>query len=78
VFAGGTPTISLGTRAAPAALFVANGTPVTTLGRNVIAFVAGAAQFFDVDTELVAVIAGTPTSGVLDVEFEYTVPDETP
>lgn len=79
VFSGGTPTISLGSRASPASLFAAAGGPITTVGRNAVALiVSGTNGFIDADTEFVAVIAGTPTAGTADVEIEYTVPDETP
>jgi hypothetical protein len=66
-------TIALGTAGSTAAFFAANGTPVTTLGRNSIALIASAAVGIDVDTELVAVIAGGPASGTLDVEVEFTI-----
>jgi hypothetical protein len=78
VFSGGTPTMSLGTAASPAAFFAAATTVTDTAGRENIALLATGALGVDVDTDIVAVIAGTPTAGTLDVEVEYTVPDETP
>lgn len=78
VFAGGTPAGTLGTRASPANIVAALATQLTTLGNNASALIASAAMLLDVDTELVAVISGTPTSGVVDIEVEFTVPDETP
>lgn len=78
VFAGGTPAGTLGTRASPANIVAALATQLTTIGNNASALIASAAALLDVDTELVAVISGTPTSGVADIEVEYTVPDETP
>lgn len=76
VFAGGTPTISFGHTSTPAAYFALNGTPATTLGRNAVTLIATAALFPDVDTVITATIAGTPTSGVLDVEVYYTVDND--
>lgn len=78
VFAGGSPTVSFGTRASPAVFFAANLVPVTTLGANVVAILGVAAVSPLVDTELVAAIAGGPTSGDLDFIVEYTCPDATP
>lgn len=76
VFAGGTPTISFGHTATPAAYFALAGAPATTLGRNAVALIATAALFVDVDTLITATAAGTPTSGVLDVEVLYTVDND--
>lgn len=73
VLSGGAPTISFGTAASPAAFFAAAGAPATTAGRNNVALIATGTLGVDVDTELAAVIAGTPTAGTLDVEVEYTV-----
>lgn len=79
VFAGGTPAGTLGTRASPANVVAALATQLTTAGRNVSTILAsGTAPFPDADTEYVAVVSGTPTSGIADVEIEYTMPDETP
>lgn len=67
-------TISFGPAAAPAAYFAAAGGPVTTLGRNNITLLGVASLGIDTGgTEIVAVIAGGPASGVLDAEVEYTV-----
>lgn len=76
VFAGGTPTISFGFASTPAGYFALNGTPATTLGRNFVTLIGGAALFPDVDTIITATAAGTPTSGVLDVEVEFTVDND--
>lgn len=73
VFAGGTPTISFGPSGTPAGFFALAGAPATTLGRNAVALIATATLFPDVDTVITATTAGTPTSGVLDVEIEFTV-----
>lgn len=78
VFAGGTPAGTLGTRASPASLVAALATQLTTLGNNVSTILSTAAPFPDADVELVAVISGTPTSGVADIEVEFIPPDETP
>lgn len=76
VFAGGTPTISFGYASTPAGYFALNGTPATTLGRNIVTLIGGAALGVDVDTIITATAAGTPTSGVLDVEVLYTVDND--
>lgn len=73
VFAGGTPTISFGFASTPAGYFALNGTPATTLGRNFVTLIGGAALGCDVDTVITATTAGTPTSGTLDVEVEFTI-----
>lgn len=73
VLSGGTPTIAIGTAASGAAFFAANGTPATTAGRNAITLIATGALGVDVDTVVTATIAGTPSAGTMDVEFEYTV-----
>jgi hypothetical protein len=78
VFSGGTPAGTLGTRASPANMVAALATQLTTIGRNVSTLIASAALCLDVDTELVAVVSGTPTAGTADIEIEYTLPDETP
>jgi hypothetical protein len=78
VFSGGAPTISFGTAASPAAYFAAAGAPATTVGRNNVTLLATALLCPDVDTTIVGVVAGGPTLGTLDMEVEYTVPDETP
>jgi hypothetical protein len=73
VFAGGTPTISFGPAGTPAGYFALNGVPATTAGRNFVTLIGGATLLPDVDTVITATIAGTPTSGTLDVEVEFTV-----
>lgn len=73
VFAGGTPTISFGPSGTTAGFFALTGAPVTTVGRNAITLIATATLFPSVDTVVTATIGGVPTSGVVDVEYEYTV-----
>lgn len=77
VLSGGTPTISLGTAAAPASFFAAATGPVTSAaGRVAITLIATGTLGIDADTEIVAVIAGTPTAGTTDVEIEFTVDND--
>lgn len=73
VFAGGTPTISFGTAASGALFQALTGAPATTLGRNNATLLGVAALGVDVDTVITATTGGTPTSGTLDVEVEFTV-----
>lgn len=76
VFAGGTPTISFGPSGTPAGYFALAGAPATTLGRNAVALIATATLFPDADTVITATIAGSPTSGTLDVEVFFTVDND--
>lgn len=73
VMSGGAPTISLGTSASPAAFFAAATGGLTTAGRQAITLIATGSLGVDADTTIVAVIAGTPTAGTIDVEVEFTV-----
>lgn len=73
---GGAPTIALGTAASGAAFFAAAGAPATTAGRNNVTLIATGALGVDADTVLTATIAGSPTAGTLDVEVEFTVPND--
>lgn len=73
VVMNGSSTISLGTAASPAAFFAAATSGTQTLGRTNITLIATASLGIDADTELVAVIAGTPSAGTLDVEIEFTI-----
>lgn len=66
-------TIGMGTIASPAVYVTAAGALATTLGRNVGTLLGVGSLGVDVDTELAAIVAGGPASGVLDVEVEYTV-----
>lgn len=68
---GGAATISFGTSGSPAVFFAANGAPATTTGLNLVTILTAGAPVFTVDTTLVAVIAGTPTGGAIDVVYEY-------
>lgn len=75
----GAPTISIGSRAAPTNLSGAAALHgLTAIGFTNIPVTAGAGSVVDVDTELVAVIAGAPTLGVTDIHVEYIPPDERP
>lgn len=78
VFSGGTPAGTAGSRASPANLVAALATGLTTDGFTTLAIAAGLGSVVDVDTELVAVISGTPTAGVADIQVEFIPPDETP
>lgn len=78
VFAGGTPVVTYGTRASPAVFAASLGTTLTTLGANSVVILGVTNVSPLVDTELVAAISGTPTSGDLDFIVEYTCPDATP
>jgi hypothetical protein len=73
VFSGGTPTISFGTAASPAAFFAAAGGPITTAGRNAVTLIATGTLSMTADTQLVGVIGGVPTAGDGDIEVEFTV-----
>ncbi len=73
VFSGGTPTISFGPSGTPAGYFAAAGGPVTTAGRNNVTLIATGTLGVDVDTEITATVAGTPTAGTVDIEVEFTV-----
>lgn len=73
VFSGGTPTISFGPSGTPAGYFAAAGGPITTAGRNAVTLIATGTLGVDVDTDIVGVVAGTPTAGTVDLEIEYTV-----
>lgn len=73
VFSGGTPTVSFGPSGTPAGYFAAAGAPVTTAGRNAVTLIATGTLGVDVDTDIVGVVAGTPTAGTADFEVEYTV-----
>jgi len=68
---GGTATVSFGTAASVALWFAANTTPVTTTGITPVLMIASASALLTADTTLVAVIAGTPTGGAVDVIIEY-------
>lgn len=70
---GGAPTISLGTSSSVAAFFAAATGGLTTAGRQAITLISTGSLGVDADTTIVAVIAGTPTAGTIDVEVEYTV-----
>lgn len=73
ILAGGTPAVTVGPSASPAG-FVASTTALTaTAGRLSATLVATGTLGVDVDTTVVAVISGTPTSGTTDIELEYTV-----
>jgi hypothetical protein len=76
VLSGGTPTVSFGTSASAASFFAANGTPVTTAGRNAVTLIATGTLNMSADTVIVGVIAGTPTAGTVDFEIEYTVDND--
>jgi hypothetical protein len=78
VFSGGTPAGTAGSRASPANVVAALATHLTTAGHTAMVIAAGAGSVVDVDTEIVAVISGTPTAGVADIQFEYIPPDERP
>lgn len=73
VFSGGSPTISFGPSSSAAAFFAAAGGPLTTAGRNNVTLIAIGSLGVDVDTDIVGVVAGTPTAGTVDLEVEYTV-----
>jgi hypothetical protein len=73
----GTPTGTIGSRAAPANLVAVAATALTTIGHTNHA-VTGVGTVPDVDTELVIVIGGTPTLGVSDIQVEFAPPDEVP
>lgn len=71
---GGTPTVAFGTEASGAAFFAANGAPLTTVGRNNVTLLASALLGHDVDGNITATIAGTPTGGgPVDLEVEFTI-----
>ncbi|MGY2995457.1 hypothetical protein [Mesorhizobium sp. URHB0026] len=76
VMSGGTPTVSFGTAASPAAFFAAAGAPLTTAGRNAVALIATGTLNMSADTVIVGVVAGTPTAGTVDFEIEYTVDND--
>jgi hypothetical protein len=76
VMSGGTPTVSFGTAASPAAFFAAAGGPLTTAGRNAVTLIATGTLNMSADTVIVGVVAGTPTAGVVDFEVEYTVDND--
>lgn len=74
VVMNGSSTISFGTAASAAAFFAAATSGTQTLGRTTVTLIATASLGIDTDaTEIVAVIAGTPSAGTIDVECEYTV-----
>ena len=73
VLSGGTPTVSFGTAASPAAFFAAAGGPVTTAGVNAVTLIATGSLNMTADTVIVGVIAGTPTAGTVDLMVEYCV-----
>src|SRR5882724_7502131 len=76
VMSGGTPTVSFGTAASPAAFFAAAGGPLTTAGRNAVTLIATGTLNMSADTVIVGVVAGTPTAGTVDFEVEYTVDND--
>src|SRR5262252_672847 len=78
VFSGGTPAGTAGSAGSPANLVAALATGLTTAGFTALAIAAGAGSVIDVDTQMVAVISGTPTAGVADIVIAYVLPDETP
>ena len=68
---GGTATLSFGTSASPALYFAASTTPATTTGLNLVTIITAGGSVLTADTTLVAVVAGTPTGGSIDVVIEY-------
>jgi hypothetical protein len=68
---GGSATVSFGPSGTPAGFFAAAGGPVTTTGLTAVALIATATLAITADTTLVAVVAGTPTGGAVDVMVEY-------
>ena len=73
VFSGGAPTISFGPSSSAAAYFAAAGAPLTTAGRNSVTLIATGTLGCDTATDIVGVVAGTPTAGTVDLEVEFTV-----
>lgn len=72
--AGGTPTISVGTAASGAAFATLAANGITALGRTAAyTLVATGSLGVDVDTTVTATTGGVPTSGIMDIEVEYTV-----
>src|SRR5262245_3899734 len=76
VVMNGSSTISFGTSGSPAAFFAAATSGTQTLGRTQVTLIGSALLGADVDTVVVAVIAGTPSAGTLDVEVEFTVDND--
>lgn len=76
VLSGGSPTVSFGTAASPAAFFAAAAGPVTTAGRNAVTLIATGTLNMSADTVIVGVIAGTPTAGTVDFEVEFTIDND--
>jgi len=73
VLSGGTPVVTVGTAASPAAFVTSAANGITAAGRTAMSLVATGSLGVDVDTTLVAAIAGTPTAGTIDIEVEFTV-----
>lgn len=68
---GGSATVSFGSSGSPAAYFAAAAGPVTVTGAVFVALIATALSVVTSDTTVVAVVAGTPTGGSVDVVVEF-------
>src|SRR5262245_12843164 len=73
VFSGGTPAGTCGSAASAANIVAALATGLTTAGYTALTIAAGAGSVLDADTQIVAVISGTPTAGIADIQIEYKV-----